>query len=458
MNSTANISTLAVVGAGPAGLMAALAAAGAGKRVMVFEQLPEPGVRLLATGGGHCNFTNTLAAEDFIRRFGARRRFVAPALQALDGRRLRRFLEERGVPSHSPDGFHVWPVSDSARSVRDALLQDCRKQGVEFRFNSRVERLQISRGRVTGVMTARGPESASGVVLAAGGASYPGLGGGESGFNLARLAGHVIAPLCPALVPLVTRETWPASLAGVSLARVAVSLESPVRRPKAATVSCSRGGNAVAAGGIHAVTGAATKIEVPMQQGETAAGSLLFTHRGISGPAVLDISGSVAAALMTRPAVGIVLDLTPDWTTEAWQGHLAMLRQERGARTVLSMLASVLPAALAQAVLANGPLGGSRDAAERIVARLSREQSRELIMLIKNLPLTITGTEGFARAMVTKGGVSLAEVFPKTLESRLVRGPFFAGEVLDVDAPCGGFNLQWAFASGFLAARNLGNQ
>ncbi|MFH1970349.1 MAG: NAD(P)/FAD-dependent oxidoreductase [Verrucomicrobiota bacterium] len=426
MSHAPNISTVVVVGAGPAGLMAALIAARSGERVIVFEQLPEPGVRLLATGGGHCNFTNTLGTEDFVRRFGEKSRFVAPAIKALNGNRLRLFFEELGISSHSLDGFHVFPVSDSARSIRDALWQACQNRRVEFRFNSRVNSLQIGRGHVTGIITSRGTESASGVVLAAGGASYPSLGGGESGFRLARLAGHTIVPLCPALVPLVTRETWPATLAGVTLPRVAVSM--------------------VFAGDTRTA--------------ET--GSLLFTHKGISGPVVLDVSGRVSAALMTCASVGVMIDLAPDWTIEAWQRHIEQLRKERGAKTVRSILASILPAALAKVVRERVPItppvGGYRDAAAAAsVARLTREQSRKLIMMIKHLPLTIAGTEGFAKAMVTKGGINLAEVRPKTLESKRVRGLFFAGEILDIDGPCGGFNLQWAFSSGFLAAQNLRN-
>ncbi len=347
MNRAPNISTVVVVGAGPAGLMAAISAARSGQRVIVFEQLPEPGVRLLATGGGHCNFTNTLATDDFIRRFDEKSRFVAPAIKALDGNRLHLFFEELGVSSHSPDGFHVLPVSDSAQSIRDALRQACRKRRVEFRFNSRVDSLQIDRGHVTGILTSRGLESASRVVLAAGGASYPSLGGGESGFRLARLAGHTIVPLCPALVPLVTRETWPATLAGVTLPRVAISL---------------------------ACRGEASARSPAFQSGfrGTATGSLLFTHKGISGPAVLDVSGSVASALMTRASVSIMIDLVPDQTIETWQSHIEQLKKEHGAKTVLSMLASILPAALAKVVLERVPITPP-------VARLRRPGSAEAL-------------------------------------------------------------------------------
>jgi len=428
MNRNQNIAAVAVIGAGPAGLMAAIWAARSGVHVIVFEQLPEPGVRLLATGGGHCNFTNTLGTEDFVRRFGEKRRFVAPAIKALNGNRLRLFFEELGIASHSPDGFHVLPVSDSARSIRDALRQTCRNLRVAFRFDSRVDGLQIDRGHVTGIITSRGAESAARVVLAAGGASYKSLGGGESGFRLARLAGHTLVPLCPALVPLITRETWPATIAGVTLPRVVVSLAC---RGEASARSLAVQDNARVA----------------------ATGSLLFTHKGISGPVVLDISGRVSSALMTCASVGIMIDLAPDRTIEAWQDHIKRSRKEHGARTVLAMLAAILPSALAKVVLARADVPAAAS-----VARLSREQSRKLIVLIKNLPLTVVGTEGFGKAMVTQGGINLAEVCPKTLESKRVRGLFFAGEILDVDGPCGGFNLQWAFSSGFLAAQNLCNQ
>lgn len=411
MNRDLKSSSVVVVGAGAAGLMAAIFAARSGARVIVCEQLPEAGARLLATGGGHCNFTNTLATDDFIRRFGEQSRFVAPALRAFDGNRLRLFFEELGVASHSPDGFHVFPVSNSARAIRSALLQTCKSLGVEFRFNRRVDKLLVAQGRVTGIQTAHGTESAARVVLAAGGASYPKLGGGESGFRLARLAGHTIVPLCPALVPLITRERWPATLAGVTLPRVSIRC----------AFQCGQRG--------------------------TGTGSLLFTHKGISGPAALDISGVVALGLMARSSVNVTLDLLPDRTMEAWQAQIQQMRKEHGAKTVLSLFGESAPAALVRVVLDLAQIPPVTPAAQ-----LSRAQSRALFMLTRNLPLTISGTAGLGKAMVTKGGISLDEVCPKTLESRRVPGLFFAGEILDVDGACGGFNLHWAFASGFLTA------
>lgn len=408
-----NSFNLVVAGAGAAGLMAAISAARSGAaRVIVLERLSEAGVKLLATGGGRCNFTNTLAPDDFIRRFDDKSRFVAPSIRAMDGNRLRLFFEESGVPSRSPDGMHVFPASDSAHSVRDALVRECRKLGVEICFNCHARGLQIEQGRVTGVITPRGTKPASRAVLAAGGAACPDMGGGESGFSLAKNAGHTIIPLCPALVPLVTCETWPVTLAGVTLPLVKIAL-----------------------------TG------VPRVR---ASGSLLFTHKGISGPAALDVSGFVSSALITRKTAAVTVDLSPDRTMEEWQRDIEAARGKHGDRTVLSMVGSVLPAALAKVVLglADIPSGAK-------TAHVLRDQGRRLIATIKNLPLPVMGTEGFGKAMITRGGVKLDEVNPRTLESRIVRGLFFAGEVLDVDGPCGGFNLHWAFASGFLAGQHL---
>jgi len=402
-----------VVGAGPAGLIAALTATRAGSRVLVLEQRSEAGARLLATGGGHCNFTNTLGTVEFIRRFGVKSRFVTPALRALTSDRLRQFFEELGVPSHSPDGFHVLPADQSARSVRNALLHACRQQHVTFRYHSPVDSLRVSPNKPLELVAAGEIVSANRIILAAGGASYPSLGGGDSGFRLARRAGHAIVPPCPALVPLVTRESWPGTLAGITLPRVSIRLAIPDHAPA----------------------------------GDSETGSLLFTHKGISGPVTLDISGRVARALMTLDTVSILLDLVPDQTEEDWHRQVEHARKNHGAKAVGSILSGLLPAALARVVLNLAPLPP-----DMRLAQLSRATSQTLIQRIKNLPLAVKGTEGFDKAMVTQGGVTLDEVHSKTLESKLVPGLFFAGEVLDVDGPCGGFNLQWAFSSGYLAA------
>lgn len=402
--------SILVVGAGPAGLMAAISAAEAGARVIVCEQLSEAGKKLLATGGGRCNFTNTLAREEFIRRYGAKSRFAAPALKAFDGKRLCRFLDELGVHSRAADGFHVFPTCDSALPLRNALMRVCRHLGVQFRFNCRAESILLERNSVAGLAATRGIEPGAGVILAAGGAGYPELGGGESGYRLARGAGHAVVTPCPALVPLITRESWPGTLSGVTLGNVSIKLPGSVN------------------------------------ESAGARGGLLFTQRGISGPAALDISGRAAEALRTCGAVTVALDLCPGTEMNDYLAYIGAWRGKHGAKTVLSLLGSQIPAALAKNLLTLAHIP-----TDTRIAQLAREDQRRLATLVKSTKLTITGTEGFGKAMVTRGGVALEEIHPKTLESRIVRGLFFAGEIMDIDGPCGGFNLQWAFSSGRLA-------
>ncbi len=406
-----------VVGAGPAGLIAAAVAACDGTRTALVEQLDRPALKLLASGGGRCNFTNTLDHDAFMAAFGKHGRFLQPALAAFDNQALRRFLDELGVPSKSPDGFHVYPESESSRSVADALRRLCARRAVRTFLSTRADALVVRDGRVAGVRTAQGSMTASRVLLAAGGQGYPDLGGSRSGYELAQAAGHSITPLVPALVPLVTRERWPHALAGV------------------------------------AVSGARLWIDLPGARRAGAEGDILFTHRGISGPAVLDLSGAVAQRLAEAGAVPLRIDLTPRRDREAWISVFESWQRHHGRGKVLGALGRHLPSSLCAALLR---LAGCPE--DTVAAEWRREHRDRIADLLTALPLTISGTEGFERAMVTRGGVSLREVDPRTLESRLVKGLFFAGEVLDLDGPSGGFNLQWAFSSGHLAGLCAGNK
>ncbi len=406
--------------------MAAIAAAESGAAVTACEQLDHPAAKLLVTGGGRCNLTNTLGREEFMARFGRQGRFLAPALEAMDSAGLRRFLGSLGVPTICADGVHVFPASGRAETVHSALRRRCEQLRVELRVKTRVTGLWLESGRLRGVRTAGGPLPAEAVVLASGGCSYRQLGGTGGGYKLARQAGHEIIPPTPALVPLLTQESWPYRCKGVSLPQVRVWIDLP-GRPR-----------------------------------QGACGELLFTHRGISGPAVLDVSGDVAALLARQRQVPIRIDLTaslgagperrraptsanrptPEELIEQW-------RRGRGAKLLRTLLGELLPRSLAGELCALAGAGPQTRAAEASVAT-----ARRLAEFLLALPLTAVGTEGFARAMVTRGGVSLRHVEPRALASRLLSGLFFAGEVLDLDGPCGGFNLQWAFSSGCLAGRS----
>lgn len=397
--------------------MAAIAAGRAGAQVTLLERLPRPGLKLLVTGGGRCNLTNTLPAEEFMRRCGRQGRFMAPALSGLDQQGLCRFFAQAGVPTHAVDGLHVFPRVESAQTVLDALLRQAQAAGVTLRCGAAVTALQVGAGQAgTTVCLGSGDAvAADAVVLAAGGQSYPQLGADGGGFALAAALGHVIVPPVPALVPLLTREDWPRSCRGVTLPRVRVRIDAPRERE-------------------------------PGREGE-----LLFTHRGLSGPAILDISGAVAARLATGgEPVPIRVELRPEVPAVAWTAKITTWRAEAGRKLLRTVLDAEFPASLAGA-LAAAACDGNREVP---VCQLSRQQQEKLLDLLTAAPLTVTGTEGYAKAMVTRGGVSLKEIDPESLGSRRVAGLFLAGEVVDLDGPCGGFNLQWAFASGWLAGRS----
>ncbi|HPD13692.1 MAG TPA: NAD(P)/FAD-dependent oxidoreductase [Planctomycetota bacterium] len=398
---------VAIIGAGPAGLMAAIAAAEAGARVAVCEQMARPGAKLLATGGGRCNLTNTASADEVMARFGRQGRFMAPALAGLDGPRLRAFFASLGVPTHAPDGFHVFPESNSARSVLAALVGRAEALGV--RLLTGVEATALGH---EGIETSRGAVPCSSVVLATGGKGYPALGATGAGYRLAAHAGHRIVPPVPGLVPLVAAERWVARVSGVTVPEAAVWIDLPRRR--------------------HA----------------RSVGPLLFTHRGLSGPAVLDLSADVAELLAGGSPVPLRVDLAPGTAASAWAARFDAWRREHGRRLVRTLLADHLPASLAAELCRVGGCGDEVRAAE-----ITAAQRRGLASCLAGLPLTVTATEGFGQAMITRGGVALDAVNPRTLESRLRPGLFFAGEVLDLDGPCGGYNLQWAFVSGALAGR-----
>lgn len=343
--------------------------------------------------------------------FGRRGRFMARALEALGPKELRSLFRKLGVGTEARPDSCVFPRTGGSAGVLRALIDRLDPGRCEVLTSIKADGLLIEGGRVRGVRAGEKTFRAERVILACGGQSYPGLGGAGGGYALAAAAGHSIVPTFPALVPLVTLEEWPGGLAGVGLTEV----EIRVRRKSSRAL--------------------------PVR------GALLFTHEGLSGPAALDISGSVAALLQKESAVEIVLNLFPGQDAGDWRERLELWRRESGRTKVVSLLGNRMPRDLAERVCR---LAGF-DPAELYANQLRREQLDSLPRILTGLSLTVTGTAGFARAMVTRGGASLREVDPETLESRLVKGLYLCGELLDLDGPCGGYNLQWAFSSGNLA-------
>lgn len=394
--------SLLIIGAGPAGLLAAWAAARHNPPggVLVVDRLAEPGLKLAATGGGRGNLSHQATETEFAAAFGRNGRFAIPAFRSLPPDRLRQVLAGIGVPTVvDPDG-RIYPRSQSAVQVREALFRACSAAGVRFEFNHAVERLAPPGSRNDSWRV--DAFAARAVLLAAGGRSAPHLGSDGSGFALAAGLGYDHTPLVPALASVHAQETWPGTLSGISLPDAALSIAAS-REP-------------------------------------AVRGEILFTHRGISGPAVLNLSGRIARLRHQGKPVILclgLLPLKPDFTR---------LRQSAGTRRVLSWLADFLPRALAGILL---DLAGIP--ADLTFSRLTAGQERELARVLTALPLTVSGTGGFAESMVTSGGVSLKQVRPETLEGRRTPGLYFAGEILDLDGPTGGWNLQWAFCSGHLA-------
>jgi len=391
--------------------MAAVAAAAQGARVTLFERMEGTGRKLLATGGGRCNLTTTVPRAALLEAFGRRGRFAAPALEAFGPAAIRSFFAREGVPTAAQDDGCVFPASQRAADVLAALQRAAGRRGVRLVCGTRVERVAETPGGGLSCRTAAGsgvPFRA--VVLAAGGCSYPGLGSDGGGFDLARVLGvRVVAPT-PALVPLVTAEAWPSALSGIVLPRARLRI---VARG-AGKAGCE--------------------------------GAVLFTHRGISGPAALNLSGAVAARLASgEAAVPLTLAARADRDARAWLAFLESRVTHVGRRACHNVLSGELPRALAETLCEAAGVGGAA------LAQAGPRRLEALAALCGGAPLTVAATEGWDRAMATRGGVALDELDTDTLACRRVPGLFCAGECVDLDGPCGGYNLTWAFASGWLA-------
>ena len=401
---------LIVAGAGPAGMMAAITAARRGARVLVIERLPHPGAKLRASGGGRCNVTNTLDTAEFIGRFGREGRFMQPALEAFDHRALTAFLAGIGVQTHAPDGFRVFPVTHDATTITSALEAELARLGVEVATGRRAKSLRFAHGCVEGMETPDQFYSSNYIIIATGGMGYPSLGGSGDGYGFARSAGHTVTDLFPAMLPLKTKETW-------------------VKNCRADTIGKAE-----------------LRIDLPKAKHVRAVGDLIFTNEGIRGPVVLDLAREITPLLVRHGEVPLLVNLTKGRNEEEIRAHLRKYTPLYTQQGIGELVATLVPAPLSRELCL---LAG----VDPLLApgRVPAQLRDRLIKLLTWTPLTVTGHGGFEQAMTTRGGISLREIRPETLESRLVKGLFFCGEVLNLDGPCGGFNLQWAFASGFLA-------
>lgn len=426
-----------VIGGGAAGLMAASAAARAGARVLLLEKTGRCGRKILVSGKGRCNLTNAAELRDFIAMYGPNGRFLHSAFSRFFRPELLAFLRSRGLETLTERGGRIFPASGDARDVVRLFEQELADAGVRVLGRAPVSALAPRDGGGFRVESARGVFAAPSVVLAAGGASWPETGSTGEGFALAAAAGHAIVRPRPALVPLVVREQALArSLGGVDLRNVrAAAFAREAAEVDSASIPDRDYGR-----------GEKKKPRPPLI--ESRFGELGFTPFGLGGPVILMMSLAVVDALASGP-VSVLIDLKPALTREQLRRRLQGDLDARGHRSLLSIWKEYVPLRMARPLLELAGLDGSAPA--RGIGAAGRER---LIGLLKALPFNVERPLPLARAIVTAGGVALDEIDPRTLESRKVPGLFVAGEVLDLDADTGGYNLQAAFSTGHVAGES----
>ena len=410
-----------VIGAGPAGLMAAGQAAAAGARVRVLERMERPARKLRITGKGRCNFTNSAEQAAFLKNFHRGGPFLRSSFARFFNTELIDFLASIGVLSIEERGGRVFPASQKGQDLVDALLRWCRKQGAQLSTGVRAVSLDLADQRVGGVVF-RPAESddtrddcrqpARSVIITTGGASYPATGSTGDGYRLAASAGHGLHPIAPALVPLETRGETASRLQGLSLLNV----------------RC--------------------RILIDDSCAATHFGELLFTHFGVSGPIVLSASDLAVNALQAGKRVRLSLDFKPALDHKQLDQRLQRDLEARGRQQMNNLLRGLLPQKLIPVCLEQTGIPPDRTGNQ-----LTTRERKTLRVWLKDFQLEVSGHRSFEEAIITAGGIPLTEVDPRSMASKLVSGLYFAGEVLDIHADTGGYNLQAAFSTGWMAGR-----
>jgi predicted Rossmann fold flavoprotein len=391
-------------------MMSAIVSAREGERVLLLEKLPKIGAKLKATGGGRCNLTNTLSHEDFMSSFGREGRFMNHALTRFNAQKLQSFFKEIGVETHIPDGFRVFPVGHNSSTIINALKLEMERVGVEVQCSQKVTKLLYENNKIRGVSTETACFYAPRVIIATGGMGYPILGAEGDGYSLAQSVGHTTTSLYPAMMPLKTKEDWVANCRADTIAKVEL------------------------------------RVDIKKYRKLHAKGDLIFTKNGIRGPVVLDFSREITPLLSKMDEVPLLMNLTKGMNEEQIRVHFKQELQKNQNHTTLSLVETLLPTALSVALCTLA------DASTDVtLGRLLPKAKDKLIKLLAWTPLTINGHDGFKMAMITRGGIPLKEIDPKTMQSKIIEGLYFCGEVMNLDGPCGGYNLQWSFASGYVA-------
>lgn len=405
-----------VIGGGAAGLMAAVIAGREGAKVTLLEKMNYVGKKMGITGKGRCNITNACDMSDFIKNTPGNGKFLYGAYERFTNEDLLQLLHDAGLETKVERGGRVFPASDSALDVRNTFMKVMKHYGVDVHLEEPVKKLLVDDGVVTGVVTDKETYHADAVVIATGGKSYPATGSTGDGYMLAAQVGHTITDIRPSLVPIVTEESWVKDLMGLSLRNVELSVV------------------------------AKNKVQAKMF------GEMMFTHFGITGPIVLSLSHTVGKLMRKKNigTIGLDINLKPALSPETLDKRLQKDFDLYSKKQLINGMKDLLPSRLIPLII---ELAGIDP--QKPINQISKEERQQIGYMLQHMPLTVKGLRPVEEAIVTAGGISLKEFNPKTMESKLVKGLYGAGEVLDIDAFTGGYNLQAAFSTGYVAAMHI---
>ena len=405
-----------VIGGGAAGLMAAVIAGREGAKVTLLEKMNYVGKKMGITGKGRCNITNACDMSEFIKNTPGNGKFLYGAYERFTNEDLLQLLHDAGLETKVERGGRVFPASDSALDVRNTFMKLMKQYGVDVHLEEPVKKILVDDGTVTGVVTDKETYHADAVVIATGGKSYPATGSTGDGYILASQVGHTITDIRPSLVPIVTEESWVKDLMGLSLRNVELSVI------------------------------AKNKVQATMF------GEMMFTHFGITGPIVLSLSHTVGKLMRKKNIgnIGLDINLKPALSPETLDKRLQKDFDLYSKKQLINGMKDLLPSRLIPLII---ELAGINP--QKPINQISKEERQQIGYMLQHMPLTVKGLRPVEEAIVTAGGISLKEFNPKTMESKLVKGLYGAGEVLDIDAFTGGYNLQAAFSTGYVAAMHI---